>query len=248
MFTDRRTKKILKAIKRQQAKGISQGDICPRCGKPAMKASGRNESISDGIFVCSSCFIDASFATLAGDQESYSSWAAFSDEDISQSGEWHPHVPPVKKEVLPRFEKGDRLLDVRSDWPGTVSQILPQGLYVVHHDGDDFNEIVLKDKEVCFEVNDDIDSYIALLRKRIPENSEIRILSVASTPGSQWEEKAGTVRKVTDKGTVEVVLHGTNELAAICPDADIFQLLGEPCLEKADNFFDFVADDVTIDF
>lgn len=216
-FEDRKIKRALKAIQRQQQRdGINPGDICPRCGDTTM---GRNSVFlkDDGVSVCAECNMEMSLAGFTG-KENYEKWAAISG---MQGDDWKPKKKK-RREIISKFKEGDHIIDAISDFPGVVREVLPQGLYTVQPDGEPADSTVtLKDREILFDVDE-----LPCESNRFPENTHITVYRAFGVADSRTEPKDAVIVRVDNIGHVRVKLENGEE-TDLCLDTDLFQMYQE---------------------
>ena len=229
-FEDRKIKRALKAIQRQQQRdGINPGDVCPRCGDTTM---GRNSVYlkDDGVSVCAECNMEMSLAGFTG-KENYEKWAAISG---IQDDEWKPNKKK-RREIISKFVEGDHIIDAISDFPGVVREVLPQGLYAVQPDGETIdNTVTLKDREILFDVDE-----LPHLSDRFRENTNVTVFRAFGVADSRTEPKDAVIVGTDNTGHVKIKLQNGEE-AELCLDTDLFQMYQEvePVVVERDSLLD----------
>ena len=219
-------RKISKIITRMQRNGVKEGDPCPRCGRHSMKGNTKD------------CFVPEVKAYICKDCEMEHSLSVFSrDEDFDDFESWHLYgagaeftAPTsngkVGRQILSVFQPGDRVIDTRSDWPGTIVHTLPEGgLYEVQPDGSS-DTSVMKDIDLVFAQDEDLVRYTDLLRNRIKIGSAVKIEVIASNITKDFMGKEGYVTAIEDNGSIRVQCESGSSLS-LFPDADRLRFLGE---------------------
>lgn len=225
MALARQLKKIAHAIMKRQKEGISDGDSCPRCGQATMSGTDDDNFFVDelGIYICNACGFDIELSSITGNCLDYEDWAMATvepDSTVNQSieSQW---------DVTSKFCEGDRVVDIHSDWPGTVVHVFPQGnLYEVRLDGKQQDTYILKDREMVFEMTgNNLAEYVSLIKSRIKTKDSLLIEKITSLIGDAHTGMIGEVTEIHENGGITVQFQGSADIATIYPDVDRFQLL-----------------------
>lgn len=228
MLTNKRIKRICKEIGRQQSAGIEDGDICPRCGQPVMNAAENNYFVRElGVYLCGGCGLDLSFAAFSSEEENPETWAMVAGDETFDT---HPDDVLIKTVTIHKFRKNDRIIDVKSDWPGVILKQLPgEGLYEVRPDGKDEDIIVLKDREMVFDLDLSKDRYYTKISERIQPGQLVEIDAIKSGIAPSYAKISGVVEEILENGAIRVA--APSEILVIYPDMDQFHLYKEIKLE-----------------
>ena len=233
LFEDRKIKRALKAIQRQQQhNAINPGDICPRCGDMTMGSSSVYLP-DEGVYVCAECNMEMSLASFTGGED-YSKWVAIAG--IADDEEWKPKKR-MRREAISKFEVGDHIIDSVSEFPGVVREVLPHGLYSVQPDGEPENSLLtLKDREMVF----DIDQTLKSAASRFHEGDLLMVYRAFGVVDSMTNPRDAAVIACDDAGHLTVKLDN-DETSILCIDIDLFQLYREvePVSIKREATLDF---------
>lgn len=225
MATARQIKRAARALRSVQELGISDGDKCPCCGQTTMSANCEENSFFPalGLYICNACGFDLEFGSLSSNDIDYDSWDMLagteSDGENEESGtsQWIP---------IPKFHEGDRVIDIHSDWPGTVTHVLPQGvLYEVRLDGKHKDIHILKDREMLFEMHYKPEKYAEMIRSHFSVGDIVQIEKIESQVGDTHSGQQGRVEALFDNGGISVQLFESKDTLILYPDVDRFQLL-----------------------
>ena len=234
MALARHVKKAARLIASLQKQGISEGDKCPCCGQSTMSGTDEdNFFVKDlGIYICNACGFEIELSSIIGEGLPYEDWAMFSQESVDSL----PTGQTSHQDAAAKFREGDRVVDIHSDWPGTVTHVLPQGnLYEVRLDGKSHDTHILKDREMVFEMPFDREAYANIVKGRINISDKIRIEKIASQVGNPHAGETGKVVEILANGGITVQLDGDSNQTVIYPDVDRFQVIG---VKTADDDFE----------
>lgn len=229
-------KQITKLISKVQRGGVRDGDLCPRCGLPSLRQKGSGYVENLKAYICPECYLE--YVLLMDKEDDMSSWNLY-QENVSPLS-----AKTITREILPIYKEGDRVIDTRSDWPGTITHALPQGgLYEVLPDGSD-EVTVLKDKDIIVESDEDMEQYLQFLSSHFFSGMTLEIVQITSSIGDTHQEMVGTVQGVLQDGGV-AIRFTSDDSAVIYPDVDRVRYLGE--IQQAaettgqldDNFSEF---------
>lgn len=245
-----RLRQVRRIITRAQKHGICDGDRCPRCGRNTMSSDNRRNSYIPELngYICKECEMERALSIFTLNKaDHYDNWVLYGEVESNPEHNTKK-IHSSNRSIVCAYKEGDRVIDAKGDWPGTIVHTLPAGgLYEVMPDGVENNDtVILKDRELTLEMSGDFLEYVNLVKSRFFTGMELVIEQISSSVGDIHAGMKAEIVTISENGGLQIEFENGDK-SEIYPDCDRFQVLGDK-IEEHDCNNDTLADIPSIEF